>query len=137
MFTVLEKIEIIFKNVEWIAVPAKFVSVLCMYDIKNFRRSFKNFDGSLTVGKFTRADEIFIRIDKSAKDKFFSNAGAEIFSRINPFQDITNFELKYTDGFYETIYTAWDGTDEKNNLQKNSFDDEENLIIQIGKEFMK
>ena len=108
-----------------------------MYDIKNFRRSFKNFDGSLAVGRFTRADEILIKIDKSAKDKFFSNAGAEIFSRINLCQDITNFELKYTDGFEETIYTAWNGTDEKNFLQKTFFDDDGNLVIQIGKEFMK
>lgn len=134
MFTLLEKIEIVFENVEWIEVPAKFISALSMYDIKDFRRSFKNFDESLAVGKFTRADKIFIKIDKSAKDKFFSNAGAEIFSRIALCQDIRSFELKYADGFEETIYTRWKGGDKKNNFQKNSFDDEGNLIVEIGKE---
>lgn len=134
MFTVLEKIEIVFENVEWIEVPAKFISALSLYDIKNFRRSFKNFDGSLAVGQFTRADKIYLQIDKSAKEKFFSNAGAEIFSRISLCQDITSFELTYSDGFKETIYTRWKGSDEKNNLQKNFFDDEGNLIVEIGKE---
>ena len=137
LFTFLEKIEIVFENVEWIEVPAKFISALNMYDIKNFRRSFKNFDESLAVGKFTRADKIFIEIDKSAKEKFFSNAGAEISSRIASYQDITSFDLKYLDGSEEKIYTAWKGTDETNNLQKNYFDEEGNLIVKIGKDFEK
>ena len=83
-----------------------------MYDMKIFRRSFKNFDESLAVGKFSRADKIFIEIDKSAKEKFYSNAGAE-------------------------IYTHWEGIDEINYLQKNYFDDEGNLIVEIGKDFEK
>lgn len=137
LFTVLEKIEIVFENVEWIEVPAKFISALSMYDIKNFRRSFKNFDESLAVGKFTCADKIFIKIDKSAKEKIFSNAGAEIFSRIASYQDITSFDLKYNDGFEEKIYAIRSGNGEKNNLQKNYFDDEGNLIVEIGKDFEK
>ena len=135
MFTVLKKIEIVFENVEWLEVPAKFISALSMYGIKDFRRSFKNFDKSLAVGKFTRADKIFIQIDSSAKEKFFSNCNNEIFSRIATCQDITSFELTYFDDFKETIYTRWEGSDEKNNLQKNYFDDEVNLIVKIGKEF--
>lgn len=135
LFTLLKKIEIVFENVEWIEIPAKFISALRMYNIKNFRRSYKNFDKSLAVGKFTCADKIFIKIDKAAKEKFFSNTGAEIFSRIANYQDITNFDLKYADGFEEKIYAIRGGTDEKSNLQKNYFDYEGNLIVEIGKEF--
>ena len=135
MFATLIKLEIAFENVEVIEIPAKFISALSIYGTKDFRRSFKNFDKSLAVGKFTRAEKIYLQIDKSAKEKFFSNVGAELFARINRYQDITSFELTYSDNFKETIYTTWEGSDEKNNWQKNYFDDEGNLIVKIGKEF--
>lgn len=82
----------------------------------------------------TSAEKIYLQIDRSAKEKFFSDCDNELFARIKRYQDITSFELTYSDGFKEEIYTAWEGSDEKNNLQKNSFDDEGNLIVEIGKD---
>ena len=83
-----------------------------MRGVKDFRNSYQNDGKGLAIGKFSRADKIFIEIDKSAKEKFYSNAGAE-------------------------IYTHWEGIDEINYLQKNYFDDEGNLIVEIGKDFVK
>lgn len=135
MVATLIKLEIAFENVEVIEIPAKFVTVLSMHGIKDFRNSYQNDDEGLTMFRGTSAEKIFLQIDKLAKDKFFSSNDFELFARLNRWQDITNFELTYSDGFKEEIYTAWDGTDEINNLQKNSFDDEGNLIIKIGKDF--
>ena len=113
MFTFLEKIEIAFENVEVIKIPAKFILTLTMRGVKDFRNSYQNDGKGLAMFRGTSADKIYLQIDKSAKEKFFSNAGVEIFSRIASYQDITSFDLKYNDGSGEKIYTTWDGTDKK------------------------
>ena len=135
MFATLIKLEIAFENVEVVEIPAKFISALNMHGIKKFRQSYQNRDEGLSMFRGTSAEKIYLQIDSSAKEKFFSNVGAELFARINRYQDITSFELTYSDDFKETIYTAWDGTDEINNLQKNYFDDKGNLIVEIVKNF--
>jgi len=106
-----------------------------MHGIKKFRQSYQNRDEGLSMFRGTSAEKIYLQIDSSAKEKFFSNCNNEIFSRINRYQDITSFELTYSDDFKETIYTAWDVSDEINNLQKNYFDDKGNLIVEIVKNF--
>lgn len=129
----LIKLEIAFENVEVIEIPAKFISALTMRGVKDFRNSYQNDGEGLAMFRGTSAEKIYLQIDKSAKEKFFSDCDNELFARINQYQDITSFELTYSDGFKEEIYTAWEGTDETNNLQKNYFDDEGNLIVEIGK----
>ena len=113
MFTRLKEIEICFENVEGIKVPAEYILVLCMDGIKNFRRSFQNDEEGLAMCRGTYAERISLKIDKSA-----------------------NIELKYVDGVKENIYADWEDSTkggEENLLQKNSVDDRENLIIEIGK----
>ena len=137
MVATLKKLEIAFENVEVIKISAKFILTLTMRGVKDFRNSYQNDGKGLAMFRGTSADKIYLQIAKSAKEKFFSNAGAEIFSRIASYQDITSFDLKYNDGSEEKIYTAWVGTDKKNNFQKNYFDDEGNLTVEIGKDFEK
>ena len=134
MVATLIKLEIAFENVEVVEIPAKFISALNMHGVKDFRNSYQNSDEGLAMFRGTSAEKIYLQIDRSAKEKFFSDCDNELFARIKRYQDITSFELTYSDGFKEEIYTAWDGSDEKNNLQKNSFDDEGNLIVEIGKD---
>lgn len=135
MVATLIKLEIAFENVEVIEIPAKFISALNMHGMRQFRNSYQNSDEGLAMFRGTSAEKIYLQIDKSAKDKIFSSNDFELFARLNRWQDITSFELTYSDGFKEEIYTAWEGSDEKNNLQKNFFDDEGNLIVEIGKNF--
>lgn len=136
MFTRLKEIEICFENVEGIKVPSKYILVLCMEGLKNFRRSFQNDKEGLAMCKGTYAERIILKIDKSAKGKITISEGNEIFKRLTRYADITNIELKYVDSVKENIYADWeDATNggEENLLQKNSFDGAGNLIIEIGK----
>ncbi len=136
MFVRLKEIEIGFENVEGVKVPAEYVSILCMDGIKNFRRSFQNDEEGLVMLRGTYAERIILKIEKSAKGKLISNGGNEIFQRLTRYHDIVDIELKYSDGVEETIRADWEDATkggEENLLQKNSFDDKENLIIEIGK----
>ena len=135
MVATLKKLEIAFENVEVIKIPAKFILTLTMRGVKDFRNSYQNDGKGLAMFRGTSADKIYLQIDKSAKEKFFSDSDNELFARINQYQDITSFTLIYSDKFTEEIYTHWEGTDEINYLQKNYFDDEGNLIVEIGKNF--
>lgn len=131
----LKKLEIAFENVEVIKIPAKFILALNTRGVKDFRDSYQNDGKGLAMFRGTSAEKIYLQIDKSAKEKFFSNCDHELFERINQYQDITSFTLIYADKFKEEIYAHWEGTDEINYLQKNYFDDEGNLIVEIGKNF--
>ena len=136
LFTRLKELEICFENVEGIKVPAEYILVLCMDGIKNFRRSFQNDEEGLAMCRGTYAERIILKIDKSAKGKLTSSEDNELFQRLTRYADITNIELKYVDGVEENIYADWEDATkggEENLLQKNSFDDRENLIIEIGK----
>lgn len=136
LFTRLKEIEICFENVEGIKVPAKYILVLCMDGLKNFRRSFQNDKEGLAICKGTYAERIILKIDKSAKGKLTSSEGNELFQRLTRYADITNIELKYWDGDEENIYADWEDATkggEENLLQKNYFDDRGNLIIEMGK----
>ena len=137
MVATLKKLEIAFENVEVIKVPAKFILTLTMRGVKDFRNSYQNDGKGLAMFRGTSADKIYLQIAKSAKEKFYSDSDNELFSRINQYQDITSFTLIYSDKFKEEIYAHWEGTDETNYLQKNYFDDEGNLIVEIGKDFEK
>ena len=122
MVATLIKLEIAFENVEVIEIPAKFISVLTMRGVKEFRNSYQNDDEGLAMFRGTSAEKIYLQIDKTAKDKFFSDSDNELFARINQYQDITSFTLIYSDKFTEEIYSHWEGSDETNNLQKNYYD---------------
>ncbi len=137
MVATLIKLEIAFENVEVIKIPAKFILTLTMRGVKEFRNSYQNDDEGLAMFRGTSADKIYLQIDKTAAKKFYSDSDNELFARINQYQDITSFTLIYSDKFTEEIYSHWEGTDETNNLQKNYFDEEGNLIVEIGKDFAK
>lgn len=135
MFTRLKEIEICFENVECIKIPAEYILVLCMDGIKNFRRSFQNDEEGLAMCRDTYVEKIILKIDKSAKGKITSSEGNEVFQRLTRYADITDIELKYSDGVEENIYADWEDATkggEENLLQKNSFDGAGNLIIEIG-----
>lgn len=136
VFVRLKEIEIGFENVEGVKVSAEYVSILCMDGIKDFRRSFQNDEEGLAMCRGTYAERIILKIDKSAKGKCKSNEGNEIFQRLTRYHDIVDIKLKYSDGAEETICSDWEDATkggEENLLQKNSFDDKGNLIIEIGK----
>lgn len=136
MFVRLKEIEIGFENVEGVKIPAQYVSVLCMDGIKDFRRSFQNDEEGLAMCRGTYAERIILKIDNSAKGKLTSNEGNEIFQRLTRYHDIVDIKLKYSDGVEENICSDWEDATkggEENLLQKNSFDDKGNLIIEIGK----
>ena len=105
LFTRLKEIEICFENVEGIKVPSKYILVLCMDGLKNFRRSFQNDKEGLAMCKGTYADITNIEL------KYVDGVKENIYA---DWEDATN-------------------GGEENLLQKNSFDGAGNLIIEIGK----
>ena len=136
MFATLREVKIIFENVEVITVPAKYILVMYMEGIKEFRRSFQNDGEGLVMFRGIYAEKIFIKIDVSAKSKIFSDSDNELFQRITCYPDITSIGLKYSDGVEESICSDWkDATkgEEENFLQDTYFEGKGNLVIKIGK----
>ena len=108
----MEKILLCFENYEGVEIPAKFIEYFVMRGMKNFRSGHKAGENLLTD---------------------FDN---ELFERVLNGSDITEIVLKYSDGTEEKIWTEWQGSCDINDLQKNSFDDDGNMTIKIGKSFL-
>lgn len=55
------------------------------------------------------------------------------FNRVLKYNDISNIQLFFTDGTNMSIYMPWKNSPENNNLQYTELDENNNLIIRIGK----
>lgn len=125
-----------FENVEAVNIPPRYVMDVRVEGIKEWRFLYRRDD---ELGVFLRAKDakgLIMIIDKAAKGQVLTSEGNELFERITRHPDITDIELKYSDGLEENIYVDWEDATkggEENLLQKNSYDYEGNLVIKIGR----
>ncbi len=145
----ITEIEIGFENVEVVNIPPEYIMELRIWGMKDWRlihRNDEEIGGNNELVLFLKrkkAEGVFMKIDKVAKGKimtsvanFITGCENELFWRIMRYPDIVDLKIKYSDGTEEEIDVDWeDGNKggEINALQKNAFDDEENLVIKIGK----
>lgn len=126
-----------FENVEGVHIPPQYVTDVRIAGIKEWRIISRRGDDELGVFLRAKDAEKFIMvIDKAAKGQVLTFEGNELFERITRHADITDIELKYSDGLEENIYVDWEDGNaggEINALQRHYFDNEGNLVIKIGK----
>ena len=110
MPTELTEVEFIFENCQTAIVPAKYIIRI---DI---------------------AEKISIEIDKAAAnlDLNFLAYDEKLFERIRMWEDITSFELRYSDGSEKIIHPPWEGDpNDVTNLFQKSHLENDNLVIEI------
>ena len=117
MKILLTEIEIVFENSEIVTVPANFVEDIRIVDIKG-----SLFGSGEDILRMNYADKIFLKLD--------SRAAAQI-ARIQRYDDITGLKLKFSDGTSENIYARWEGSDERNSLQRSYFDAAGDFVVKI------
>ena len=141
MDIVITDIEIGFENVEVANVPPKYLVELRIWGMRDLRlmlRRNDELDGDNELGlwlKRKKAEGIVMVIDKAVEGKVLTNYDKEFWGRVMRHSDITDIKIKYSDGTEEEVGVAWkDGNagGEINALQRHYFDDEGNLVIEIG-----
>ena len=128
--------EIGFENVEAVKIPPKYVMDVRISGVTEFCIMMNNEEKLCVWLKAKDAKRVFMVIDKAVKGKVTTNYDKEFWARILNYPDITDIKVKYSDGMEENIYVAWEDGNaggEINALQKNYFDNEGNLVIEIGK----
>lgn len=131
----ITKFEIGFENVEAVKIPPKYVMDVRISGITEFCIMMNDEE---KLGIWLRAKDakrVFMVIDKAVKGKVITNCDKELWERILRYPDITDIKVKYSDGKEDNIYVAWEDVNdegEENALQKHYFDNEGNLVIEIG-----
>ena len=129
------EIKIVFENCMYGTIPAKYIKIFCIGSIKDSINFFHNEDNELVFRKEKVAERIFITIDKCAAKlnlTFGLHDEDKLFDRILECQDITSFELKFSDDTEEKFFPDWKGSQYENDLQTSHVDNNGNLIIKIG-----
>ena len=131
----ITEFEIGFENVEAVKIPPKYVMDVRISGITEFCIMMNDEE---KLGIWLRAKDakrVFMVIDKAVKGKVITDCDKELWERILRYPDITDIKVKYSDGKEDNIYVAWEDVNdegEENALQKHYFDNEGNLVIEIG-----
>ena len=141
MDIIITELEIGFENVEGVKIPPKYVIELRIWGMRDLRRMYRRneeLDGDSELGLWLRrktAEGIVMIIDKAIEGKVMTNYDKEFWWRVIRYPDITDIKIKYSDGTEEEIGTNWEDVNdegEENALQRHYFDNEGNLVIEIG-----
>lgn len=142
MSSVMTEINLWFENGELVTVPAKYIVLISVHGIKDSFRSNWEHEEQEEIHIFKKrvAESLYLIIRKSAAGIIRTDFDAELFERFNQWKDLVGIEPKYSDGSSEEIYLPWEEENYQtfeNKLQKNSFDEYGNLVIEVQQDWNK
>ena len=120
IFENLKKIRVMFENVETVEFDYKDIVYFDLKDIVS----------NLTV----RGNNVIeLKIAKKAIFAVKNNKNNQkSISRIQAYNDITNFSLLFEDGTIKTVYVTWSENSTIDNKYKSSIANKDNLFVCIG-----
>lgn len=134
----LSTLEIVFENVEFVEVPAKYILDMHFGHIDHTVGGGvddRNRREKLEISHCLTAKIIVITFKRTAKNKVFTSNKDELFQRIRAYNDIVYFKLKYEDGSEEIMHLEWEDYHNyvENGYQTSFLENKGDLVIKVGK----
>ena len=136
MSSEMTEINLWFENGESVTISAKYIVFVGVHGIKESFKSNWEYEEQEEVHIFKKrvAENFCLIIRKSAANVIRTDFDTELFERFNQWKDLVGIEPKYSDDTSEEIYLPWEDKGFQtfeNDLQKNSFDEYGNLVIEV------
>lgn len=134
----IEKIRLVFENLETCYIDAEEIGFICVDDIQeNIHRIACNSIANLKTAKNIFIELLIDRpINLEGDDNDNSYQNTSLFKRIENYNDITSIEVYYKDGTTDEIYPTYKETASFSNEYQHSIIEKNNqLYIVISKQF--